>query len=133
MSDDTRIDAPEGEAAADRPEDARRNRTIRFSDSEWEEVRRAATLQDMPPAEFVRETILALARSPGRAVAGAVEPSLAPLIERMFRYTWFLATEKRDAMVREGREEEVDALVAEARSLHDKLRRGASVTECRRR
>ena len=124
MSDTAGNDAPEIEAAADRPEDARRNRTIRFSDSEWEEVRRAATLQDMPPTEFVRERILALARSPERAVAGAVEPSLAPLIERMFRYTWFVATEKRDAMVHEGREDEVDALVAEARALHDTLRRG---------
>ena len=52
---------------------------------------------------------------------GTVVPSLAPLFERMFRYTWFLATEKRDAMVREGREEEVNALVAEGRTLHDKL------------
>ena len=41
----------------------------------------------------------------------------------MFRYTWFLATEKRDAMVREGRDKEVEALVAEARDLQDKLRR----------
>ena len=32
----------------------------------------------------------------------------------MFRYTWFLATEKRDGMVRERREDEVEALVAEA-------------------
>ena len=129
MSADTRNDGPEGEAGADRPEDARRNRTIRFSDSEWEEVRRAAILHDTPPTEFVRETILALARDPGSPNSGAVAPSLAPLIERMFRYTWFLATEKRDAMVREGRGEEVDALVAEARTLHDSLRRGA-VADC---
>ncbi|MCY4550357.1 MAG: hypothetical protein OXC28_18480 [Defluviicoccus sp.] len=123
MSEATRNDAPDGEAAAESPEDARRNRTIRFSDSEWEEVRRAATQHDMPPTEFVRETILALARNPGSGVSDALAPSLAPLIERMFRYTWFLATEKRDAMVCEGREEEVDALVAEGRTLHDKLRR----------
>ncbi len=119
----TRKDAPESRAAADRPEDARRNRTIRFSDSEWEEVRRAALLHETPPAEFVRETILALARTPEGAVSDAQASSLAPLIERMFRYTWFLATEKRDAMVREGRKDEVDALVAEGRALHDKLRR----------
>ena len=126
MSDDVRKGAPGSEAAADRPEDARRNRTIRFSDSEWEEVRRAALLQDTPPAEFVRETILALARNPENGIPGAVAPSLAPLIERMFRYTWFLATEKRDAMVREGREDELDALIAEGRALHDKVRRGGA-------
>ena len=44
----------------------------------------------------------------------------------MFRYTWFLATEKRDAMVREGREEELDALVIEARAVHESLRRDAA-------
>ena len=121
-----RRDAAESGTAAERPEDARRNRTIRFSDSEWEEVRRAAMLHDMPPTEFVRETILALARNPESGVSGAVAPSLAPLIERMFRYTWFLATEKRDAMVREGREDEIDALVAEARALHDTLRGNAA-------
>lgn len=126
MSEDTRNDAPEIEAAADKAEDARRNRTIRFSDSEWDEVRRAAVLHDTGPTEFVRETILALARKAESGVSRAVAPSLAPLIERMFRYTWFLATEKRDAMIREGREEEVEALVAEARALHDKLRPRAS-------
>ena len=120
-----RKDAAESGAPAERPEDARRNRTIRFSDSEWEEVRRAAVLHDAVPTEFVRDKILALARMPESAESSAVAPSLAPLIERMFRYTWFLATEKRDAMVREGRKEEVDALVAEARALHDKLCRGA--------
>ena len=126
MGEDTRNDVPDIEAAADKAEDARKNRTIRFSDSEWEEVRRAAVLHDTVPTEFVRDRILALARNAERGIPGAVAPSLAPLIERMFRYTWFLATEKRDAMVREGREEEVDALVAEARALHDKLLRGAA-------
>ena len=132
MSEDTRNDGPEGEVGTDRTEDARRNRTIRFSDSEWEEVRRAAMVHDTPPAEFVRETILALARNPESGISGAVAPSLAPLIERMFRYTWFLATEKRDAMVREGREDELDALVAEARTLHESLRRGAPAEPERR-
>ena len=125
MSDDTRNDVPDGQAAAERPEDARRNRTIRFSDSEWEEVRRAALQHDMPPTEFIRETILALARKPEGGGSGTINPSLVPLIERMFRYTWFLATEKRDAMVREGREDEVQALVAEARAFQASLRSGA--------
>lgn len=38
---------------------------------------------------------------------------------RMLRYTSFLATEKHDAMVHEGREDEFDALVAEAPAQHD--------------
>ena len=102
--------------------DARKTRGIRFSESEWEEVKCAAAGQEMPAAEFVRERILALARAPESAEAGPAAPSLAPLIERMFRYTWFLATERRNAMMREGREKELDALVEEARAFHDSVR-----------
>ena len=51
---------------------------------------------------------------------------MAPPIERMFRYTWFLAAERQDAMVREGREDELDKLVAEARAFQDSLRRDAA-------
>ena len=114
-----------GETGAEKAGDARKTRGIRFSESEWEEVKRAAAAHEMPVAEFVREKILALARAPEGSDAPSVAPSLAPLVERMFRYTWFLATEQRDAMVREGREDEVYALVAEAKALHETLRSGA--------
>ena len=80
----------------------------------------------MPAAEFVRERILAIARVLENAAPAPVEGSMAPLIERMFRYTWFLATERRDAMVREGRGDELDRLVAEARSFQESLRRDAA-------
>ena len=115
-----------GDRAGDRAGDVRKTKGIRFSVSEWEEVKRAALAHDIPAAEFVRERILALARAPESAGSPPVPPSLGPLIERMFRYTWFLATEKRDAMVREGRENELDALVAEARAFQESLRRGAA-------
>ena len=78
----------------------------------------------MSAAEFVRERILALARDPASADRTAGPASIAALIERIFRYIWFLATERRDAMVREGRTEELDKLVAEARGLQESLRRG---------
>ena len=115
-----------GDRAGDRAGDVRKTKGIRFSVSEWEEVKRAALAHEIPAAEFVRERILALARPPESAGSPPVPPSLAPLIERMFRYTWFLATEKRDAMVREGRENELDALVAEARVFQQSLRRDAA-------
>ncbi len=114
----------DGNAAA-RADDLRRTRSIRFSDSEWEEVKRAARGHDMPAAEFVRRTMLGLARGPDAAGAAPIPLPLAPLIERMFRYAWFLATEKRDEMLREGRGEEVDRLVAEARAFQETLGRGA--------
>ena len=122
MSEDGRNEAAGAGNAADRTGDARKTRGIRFSESEWEEVKRAAQNHEMPAAEFVRERILALARTPESVEAGAVAGSMTPLIERMFRYTWFLATEKRDAMAREGRQDELDALVAEARSFQESLR-----------
>ena len=122
MSEDGRNEAVGGENAAEKSGDARKTRGIRFSELEWDEVKRAAQHHEMPAAEFVRERILALARTPEGAEAGQVAGSMAPLIERMFRYTWFLATERRDAMVREGREDEVKALVDEAHALYDKLR-----------
>lgn len=80
----------------------------------------------MPTAEFVRERILALARAPERVEPAPVSGSMAPLVERMFRYTWFLATEKRAAMVREGREDELETLVAEARAFHESLGPGTA-------
>ncbi len=126
MSEDDRNEAATGENAVDKAGDVRKTRGIRFSDSEWEEVKRAALADDKPAAEFVRERILALARAPKGAEPVPVADALTPLIERMFRYTWFLATERRDAMVREGRGDELDRLVAEARAFQDRLRRDAA-------
>lgn len=126
MGEKDRNAAMGSDAATGKPGDNRRNRTIRFTDSEWEEVKRAALTQELPAAEYVRQTILALARDPQSVASGAVAGRLASLIERVFRYTWFLATERRDAMVREGRQGEVDALVAEARAFHESLRRDAA-------
>ena len=126
MSEDGRNEAAIAENAAEKSGDVRKTRGIRFSESEWEEVKKAAAAHEMPAAEFVRERILALARAPEGVEPGPVAGSMAPLIERMFRYTWFLATEKRDAMVCEGRQDELDKLVAEARSFQESLRRGAA-------
>ena len=126
MGEEVRDETAAGDNAAEKAGDARKTRSIRFSDCEWEEVKRAARGHDMPAAEFVRQTILRLVRAPGDAGPHPVPPSWAPLIERMFRYSWFLATEKRDAMVREGREEELDKLLAEARAFQESLRRDAS-------
>ena len=43
---------------------ARKNRGIRFSDPEWEEVKQAAQTSGITPAEFVRDTILDIIRNP---------------------------------------------------------------------
>ena len=121
MGDEDRTGAAAGENAADKTGDVRKTRGIRFSESEWEEVKKAAAAHEMPAAEFVRERILALARATESVEAGQIAGLMAPLIERMFRYTWFLATEKRGEMLREGREDELERLIAEARAFQESL------------
>ena len=111
-----------GDAPAANPGAARRTRGIRFSDSEWEEVKAAAELHDVPAAEFVRTKILDIAR--GRA--GAAPASLALLVERTFRYAYVLATHKLDELSREGRGEEMEKLAREAQAIQDQLQDGDS-------
>ena len=101
---------------------ARKNRGVRFSDPEWEEVKLAAETLGVTPAEFVRERILELVRNPGAGNAASISADLAPLIERTFRYTYMLATKMRDEMVACGQAEELDKLVNEARALQADLR-----------
>lgn len=108
-----------GAEASEAADETRKTRSIRFTDSEWREVRVAAERHGVPAAEFVRERILAIARedtSPNLA-------ALAPLIERTFRYTWALATHRRDELDGEERGEEMKALMKEARELQDRLQK----------
>ncbi len=121
MSEEDRNAAAAGGNQPGRADDNRKTRSIRFSETEWDEVRNAALAHDLPAAEFVRERILALVRAPESTDRATVPASMTPLIERMFRYTWFLATEKRDAMLREGREAELEKLVGEARAFQESL------------
>lgn len=100
---------------------ARRNRGVRFSDLEWEEVKQVAETLGVTPAEFVRERILDLIRNPVDADSVAIPANLAALIERTFRYTYMLATRMRAEMIEHGKAEELDKLVSEARALQDDL------------
>ena len=126
MNEDARNGPLDDGAAAEKAEDNRKTRSIRFSELEWEEVRNAALTHDLPAAEFVRERILALVRGSESGGAPAIAPPLMPLLERIFRYTWFLATEKRDEMIREDREAELEKLIADARALQQSLGQDAS-------
>ena len=103
---------------------AHKNRGLRFSDPEWEEVKQAAQAHDMTPAEFVRDRILELVRRPSGAASAALPPHLTPLIERTFRYTYMLATKMRDDMTAADRRDELETLIAEARKLQDELQHG---------
>lgn len=110
-------------AGADKPNQgsARKNRGVRFSDPEWEEVRAAAQDDGITPAEFVRQTVLDLVRNPVSASSVAIPTDLEPLIERTFRYTYMLATKMRSDMMDAGDGEALDELVSEARALQESL------------
>ena len=110
-----------GGLEAETPDDARKTRGIRFSQSEWEEVKAAAERRSVAAAEFVRAACLDAARVDDDAETEATAADMAPLIERTFRYVYMLATLRRDELIRDGRGDEVDRLVAAARDLQGKL------------
>ena len=126
MNEDTRNGTVDDGEAAEKPDENRKTRSIRFSESEWEEVGNAALAHDVPASEFVRERILALVRGSESAGASAVSPSLEPLLERTFRFCYIVATKMRDEMIREGREEELEKLIAQARAVQESLGRKVS-------
>lgn len=108
------------------PDEARKTRGIRFSQSEWEEVKAAAERHGVAAAEFVRTACLDAARVDDDAETEANPADMAPLIERTFRYVYMLATLRRDELIRDGRGDEVEKLIAAARELQDGLREPGS-------
>ena len=90
---------------------ARTPRTIRFSDPEWELVENAAKRCGIAAAEFARNAALAAAEDK----SAAIPPGIAAQIERIYRGVYLLSTLKRDEMVREGRQDELDRIGKDAR------------------
>ena len=122
MTVDHPTDPETGDTQDQQPNAARKNRGVRFSDAEWEEVRGAAQTDGITPAEFVRENILALVRNPQTTSPNPIPSHLVPLIERTFRYTHVLATKLHEDMTEGGQAEQLEKLIKEARALQDSLR-----------
>ena len=101
--------------------DARTSRTIRFSDSEWQQVERAATQRGDSAAEFVRNAALAMAAGGSGTVPTALPRAVMELIESTYRAVYLLATLKRDEMVGEGRRDEIDKVLKDARKSQAEL------------
>ena len=116
-------DPETGDAQDQLQNTARKNRGVRFSDTEWEEVREAAQTDGITPAEFVREKILALVRNREDAAPVSLPAHLVSLIERTFRYTYIMATKLHGDMIDDGERERLEHLVEEARKLQDSLRK----------
>ena len=119
---DTTSDTPESD---DKTVEPSRARSIRFSDSEWETVERAAADRGMNAAEFARHAAMGVASGRYGVEQAALPPQFGEMIERIFRSTHILVTLKRDELVREGRGEELNELVKSTRELQDSLIRQA--------
>ncbi len=115
-------DPETGDARDQQHHAARKNRGVRFSDSEWKEVREAAHTHGITPAEFVREKVLDLVRNPENAAPVSLPAHLVPLIERTFRYAYIIATKIRGDMIDNGDRERLERLVDEARKLQNALK-----------
>ena len=93
--------------------------SVRFHDPEWERIEAFAEERGLTGPEFVRFAALAaLADGPP---AGAAADRLAPLIERTFRAAHIMVSKLRYDMLDDGREEELNELIAGARGFQDEL------------
>ena len=123
---ETTSDVPESTPKSEeKGGEARRARSIRFSDSEWYAVESAAKRHGMNAAEFARHAALGVASGLYGDEQGVLPPQYADLVERIFRSTHILVTLKRDELIREGREDELDELIDSTRALQKSLFDGA--------
>ena len=106
----------------ERRADARRSKTIRFSDPEWELVERAAAGRGIPAAEYVRNAAMDAAKGK----IAALDAEMVETIRRIYRSTYIVATLKRDELLREGRGDEVERMVESARNSQASLADEAS-------
>ena len=103
----------------------RKNRGIRFSDSEWQQIDKLAIEHGVSSSELVRQTMIAMAN--GRfpvwfdVTSPALSAGLQTQIEKIYRATYMLVTLKRDEMYREGRKEELDAVHEDARNTQEAI------------
>ena len=108
----------------------RKNRGIRFSDSEWQQIDKLAIEHGVSSSELVRQTMIAMAN--GRfpvwfdVTSPALSAGLRIQFDKIYRGVYLLATLKRDEMYQEGRQEELDAVHEEARRTQKAIMESAS-------
>ena len=123
---DTTPDTPDsGPDNDEKGGESRRSRSIRFSDPEWETVEIAAAERGMNAAEFARHATLGVASGRYGAEQGALPPQFGELIEFIFRSSHIMVSLKREEMIREGREDELDRLIRDTRAFQDSLLEGS--------
>ncbi len=105
----------DGTGPEEKQSHARTSRTIRFSDPEWERVEIAARRSGATAAEFIRNAALALAGEETGVDPGPIPSGTSAMIERIYRGVYLLSTLKRDELVLEGRKNELDRVMKDAR------------------
>ena len=95
--------------------DARKPRSVRFSDSEWSLIERAAARRGIPAGELVRSGAIAAAEDRlGEATPAVLTPGHLALIESTWRMAYVLATLNREQLLDAERKDDLDELVTEA-------------------
>ena len=96
--------------------DARQPRSIRFSDSEWTLIERAAARHGISAGKLVRSGAVAAAQDRlGEPPPATLSAGHAALIEAIYRSVYVMVTLKREELLDGERDEELDDLVAAAR------------------
>ena len=80
-------------------------RSIRFSNSEWDAICEAAEQRRLKPAEFVRAAAAGVAAREIDLDDGRLTPELIELIRRTFRGMHLLAHLKREELAAKGKED----------------------------
>ena len=101
--------------------DARTPRAIRFSESEWQQVRIAAAKRGIAFGSFVREAAMTHAAGQSVDASAPLSPGVEELIKQTFRYAFFLASIKREEFLQQGRGPEIDQAVERAQAAEAEL------------
>ena len=105
-----------GKKLAEKPSDPRVPHSIRFSESEWNLVEKAAELHGIPAGELVRSGAVAAAEERlGEPPPVTLSSGHAGLIEAVYRMVYMMATLDRGRLLDAGRGKELDDLIAAAR------------------
>ena len=106
------------------PPNARNPSAIRFSESEWEQIRIAASKRGISFGSFVREAALTHAAADNPLDSAALPPEIVELMRHTFRYACTLTTMKRNDLIRAGHRDEVNKAAEFARKAEAELTAG---------
>lgn len=126
MTENHSIAGDSSENSDEKHGESRSPRSIRFSDSEWTCIEKESRERGMSAAELVRHAALGFATGKLNANSPGFPPEIAAQIERIYRGVYLLSTLKRDELVREGRKNELDQTMKDARESQESIMENAS-------